>query len=355
MVKGQFDDIVGQAIKKMYPDLTYAEIQSFFKDIMVDPFKSEKAEARGVSGLIKKYRPEEGQNLTQMVREHLVGGGEAGFSRLHEIKGRASGEVFEGFRKSIGSETGEVKESELGSTKQREFDTKAEAAKKGTIDIAESIKLDKDIEIPNINRKAGDVIENSKLQEMTTRKIGENMLSVTRPSIENVFGRTPEFYKEMNSDSKGKSAEYKKVIADTKTVLFDNAKVFHAAIQKQISEMTGEVSGSMNKFAGLFEPTGKRMQFGKMPSWMDLTASQKARGPFMFIKKQFKSSEIEGKRAFLDFMYTNPKTGKKLSNAQVNTRVENLIDQVAISMGAQRAEKLIDQPGYRDMILSKEG
>ena len=65
-VKGQFDDIVGDAISKMYPDLTYTERQSFFKDIMVDPFKSEKAEARGVSGLIKKYRPEEGQNLTYL-------------------------------------------------------------------------------------------------------------------------------------------------------------------------------------------------------------------------------------------------------------------------------------------------
>jgi hypothetical protein len=352
-VKGQFDDIVGDAISKLYPDLTYAERQSFFKDIMVDPFKSEKAQARGVSGLIKKYRPEEGQNLTQMVREHLVGGGKAGFSRLHEIKGRASGEVFEGFRKSIGTETGEIRESELGFTKQKEFDAKAKVTKRGKLDIVENLKLENNIE--DINRKAGDVIEKSKLQEMTTRKIGENMLDVTRPLVEGIFGRTPEFYKEMKSGAKGKSAEYKQVIANTRNVLFDNAKIFHAAIQKQISEMTGEVSGSMKKFADLFEPTGKRMQFGEMPSWMDLTASQKARGPFMFIKKQFNKSELDGKRAFLDFMYSNPKTGKKLTNAQVNTRVENLIDQVAISMGAQRAARLIDQPGYKDMVLSKEG
>ena len=352
-VKGQFDDIVGDAISKLYPDLTYAERQSFFKDIMVDPFKSEKAQARGVSGLIKKYRPEEGQNLTQMVREHLVGGGKAGFSRLHEIKGRAGGEVFEGFRRSIGTETGEVRESELGSTKQKEFDAKAKVTKRGRLDIVESLKLENNVE--DINRKAGDVIEKSKLQEMTTRKIGENMLSTTRPLVEGIFGRTPEFYKEMNSGAKGKSTEYKQIVANTRNVLFDNAKIFHAAIQKQISEMTGEVSGSMKKFADLFEPTGKRMQFGEMPSWMDLTASQKARGPFVFIKKQFNKSDLDGKRAFLDFMYTNPNTGKKLTNAQVNTRVENLIDQVAISMGAQRAAKLIDQPGYKDMVLSKEG
>ena len=111
----------------------------------------------------------------------------------------------------------------------------------------------------------------------------------------------------------------------------------------------------MSKFGELFEPTGKRFQYGQRPSWMDLTSSQKGKGPFIHIKRGFDVSEARGQQAFLDFMYTNPKDGKPVTNAQLNTRVENLIDQVAISMGAQRAEKLLDQPAYRDMILAKEG
>ena len=97
------------------------------------------------------------------------------------------------------------------------------------------------------------------------------------------------------------------------------------------------------------------MKFGEIPACMYLTAMQIAGRSCVFIEKQVNKADLDDKRALLDCMYTNPNTGKKLTNAQVNTRFENLIDQVARSMGAQRAAKLIDQPGYKDMVLSKEG
>ena len=180
-------------------------------------------------------------------------------------------------------------------------------------------------------------------------------MDVTRPIIEKHFNRGEEFYKEMNSGKRAKSDEYKKVMAETRNILLRDAKTLYSGLPKQISEMTGEVSGVMKTFGNFFNPSGRRVNWSEMPSWMNLTPSQKARGPHVFDKKPFDISEVRGKKAFLDFVYNNPETGKPRTNAQINTIVEKLIDFNAKSMGAQIAEKLVDQPAYRDMVLAKEG
>ena len=358
-----FDAIIMDALNKKYPDLSFAQKKSLFNELKFDPFLANpNAKKRGVVEAIMDYKEGKSKDLASWVMANLLGSPEAGgFSRMHEIiKGdRRVGAVgniqIPGmFRKSITEEKGVgVSEKELGVTTQAEQASTKTTYTGKKIKIAEDLKL-KNEDIEAGKRVIGEYMQQAKLKDFTYKKIGEAVAPILRPIVENHFGRTAEFYKEKAKNEKKKSDSYKSIIKNTRSVLFNGAKTFFNSIPEQMSKMTAEVTGSMKTFSDLYTPTGKRLQWSEMPVWMELSRKKKASGPQIFEKRKV-FNETELKKALLDFMYNNPKTGKPLRTEQVETRVERLIDFTTNSMGMQFAKDLIDAPGFREMILAKEG
>jgi hypothetical protein len=361
--EAHFDAIAMKAVQKLYPDLPFAEQKSLINEIKYDPFKVSKTgkdvRKRGIVDIIMDYKPGKNKDLASWVMGNLMGAPETGgFSRVHEIKGERAGklelEIPGLFRKSITEEEGAgVKEKELGSTTQEKQTTREKAPYTGKkIKIAEELKIE-ERDVESTKRVAGEYIEQAKLKDLTYDKIGNEILPVARPVIEKVFKRDAKFYKKLKENGL-KDPYVQKVIKENRKDLFDNAFTLFHSIPKQMSKMAAEVTGAMGKFGPLYSPTGKRLQWSQMPTWMELSRSKKAQGPPIFEKKKF-FNEADLKRAFLDFMYTNPKTGKPLRTEQVNTRIENLIDFATKSFGVQTAKDLVGTSGYREMILQKEG
>mgnify|MGYP003641264292 CR=1 FL=1 len=366
--EGHFNAIAMRAIdlkikEGKLNDMSFTEKKTLIRDLLLDPLKvkAEKTKKdikkRGVLDVIMDYKPGLNKDLASWVMGNLMGAPETGgYSRIHEIekRGRERLELGDLHRKSIGREEGQVRESELGIT------TQEQQAMPGPKYIGEQIVIAKDLgasatAIEGVKRVAAEFLEQAKLKDLTYNEIGDALMDVTRPIVERALGRDAEFYAELERGDKNKSDKYKNIMKDTRTVLFDKAKTLYESIPLQMSEMIGKITGAMKTFGTLYDATGMRVKYKYLPDWMGLTPKQKAEGPHIFTKKPFGETK-EGKTAFLNFMYNNPITGKKLTNAQLNTRVERLIDFTSMSMANQALRELIE-PGsrYRDMILSKEG
>ena len=361
--EAHFDAIAMEAVNRMYPELPFAEKKALMNEIKFDPFKISKTgkdvKKRGVVDIVMDYKVGKNKDLASWVMGNLLGAPETGgFSRVHEIKNERAGkldlEIPGLFRKSITEEQGVgIRERELGSTTQEKQVSRVKAPYKG-----EKIKLAKDLkveerEVGAIKRVAGEFIEQAKLKDLTYNKIGEEILPIARPVVERLLNRDVKFYERFKENGL-RDPYVQKVIKENRKDLFDLAKPLFHSIPEQMSEMTAEVTGAMKTFGNLYTPTGRRVQWSEMPVWMNLSASKKASGPFVFEKKKF-FNEAELKRSFLDFIYLNPKTGKPLRTEQVNTRIEKLIDFATKSLGVQTAKDLINTSGYREMILEKEG
>jgi len=360
--EAHFDAIIMDALNKKYPDLTFAQKKSLFYELKHDPYLANKqAKKRGVVEAIMDYKEGKSKDLASWVMANLLGSPEAGgFSRMHEIikgerrEGRVGNIEIPGmFRKSITEEKGVgVSEKELGTVTQQQQRSAEKVYTGKKIKIAEDLKL-KDAEVEAGKRVIGEYMEQAPLKDFTYKKIGEAVMPILRPIVERAFKRDAEFYKRFNE--KGLRDPYvQEVIKANRRDLFDHAKTFFHSIPEQMSKMTAEVTGAMGTFGALYTPTGKRLQWSEMPVWMELSKSKKASGPPIFEKRKV-FNETELKKALLDFMYTNPKTGKPLRTEQVNKRIERGLDFMTNSMGIQFAKDLIDTPGFREMILAKEG
>ena len=323
-----------KSIQMLYPDLSFAEQKSLINEIKYDPFKVSKTgrdvKQRGIVDIIMDYKVGKNKDLASWVMGNLMGAPETGgFSRVHEIKGERAGklelEIPGLFRKSITEEEGVgVSEKELGSITQEQQTARVKTPYKGKkIKIAEELKIGEQ-EVGAVKRVAGEYIEQAKLKDLTYNKIGEEILPIARPVIEKLFNRDAKFYKKFKENGL-KDPYVQKVIKENRKVLFDHAKTLFHSIPEQMSEMTAEVTGAMKTFGPLYTPTGRRVQWSEMPVWTGLSASKKASGPFVFEKKKA-FNEADLKKSLLDFIYTNPKTGKPLRTEQVNTRIEKLID-----------------------------
>jgi hypothetical protein len=356
--EAHFNNIVRSSIKTMYPKLTFAEREALINEINFDPFKAS-GKGRGIVDIVMDYKAGKSKDLASWVMGNLFGSPETGgFSRIHEIKGRPGNlnlEIKGLFRRSITEEEGAgVTEAELGSTTQeQQRSVEVGTPYKGKkIKLAEELKLQEQ-EVVAIKRVAGNFIQQAKLKDLTYNNIGNEILPIARPVVERLLSRDAVFYKKLK-DNGLKDPYVQKVIKENRKQLFDLAEPLFNSIPEQMSQMTAEVTGAMKTFGNLYTPTGRRVQWSEMPVWMGLSAKKKASGPFVFEKKKF-FNETELKRAFLDFIYLNPETGKPLRTEQVNTRIEKLIDFTTKSLGVQTAKDLVDTPGYREMILEKEG